>query len=59
MIEELKKINQLFLEIRNIENKRMTECAKKNEVFDASVNNLCVLGERVIFDLYQKINKKV
>lgn len=52
MVEELKKINRCFTEIRTLENKKMKESQKNNKVFDSSVNKWCVVGERIIFDLY-------
>lgn len=54
MQEELKQINKCFTEIRTLENKKMQKASKNNEVFDASVINWCVAGERILQDLYNK-----
>lgn len=54
MQEELKQINKCFTEIRTLENKKMQQASKNNEVFDASVINWCVTGERILQDLYNK-----
>jgi hypothetical protein len=51
MNEELYKINQCFTEIRTLENKKRQEAMKENKVFDASVINWCVVGERILYDL--------
>lgn len=59
MIEQFQKLNQLLLDIRNIENKRMLECSKKNEIFDASVINLCIVAEKLLYEIYKDDNVEV
>lgn len=51
---EIKQINKCFTEIRTIENRKMKEAMNENKVFNASVINWCVTGERILHDLYFK-----
>lgn len=54
MEEDFKKINNCFTEIRTIENRKMREASKNNEVFDASIINWCLVGEKILYDLFKE-----
>lgn len=58
MKEYLKDINRCFTEIRTHENKKMQEAMKNNKVFDAFIINWCVVGERILNDLFLTLQDK-
>ena len=48
--EVIKSINKCFLEIRDKERVKMKEAREQGKVFDASINNWCVTGEKLLYE---------